>query len=48
MVSENLNNLLTYLRRNCVTNDYDTESNIECELIAYALDNIVDDTLYEK
>jgi len=26
---------------------YDTESNIECELIAYALDNVVDDA-HEK
>jgi len=24
------------------------QSNIECELIAYALDNIVDDVLHEK
>jgi len=26
----------------------DTESNIECELIVYALDNIVDNALHEK
>jgi len=51
MVSEKYKHFVTYLRRNCVTNKcnaanilrkiYDTESNIECELIAYALDNIV-------
>jgi len=49
---------VTYLRRNCITNKCDaanilrkicdTESNIECELIAYALDNIVYDAFHEK
>jgi len=47
---------VTYLCRNCVTNKcdtanilrkiYDTESNIECELITYASGNIVE--LHEK
>jgi len=58
MVSEKFKQFVTYLRRNCVTNKcdaanilrkiYDAKSNIECELIAYALDNIVDDALHEK
>jgi len=57
MVSEKFKQFVTYLRRNCVTNKcdaanilrkiYNTESNIKCELIAYALDNIVD-ALHEK
>jgi len=51
MVSEKFKHFVTYLRRNCITNKCDaanilrkicdTESNIECELIAYVLDNIV-------
>jgi len=50
MVSEKFKHFVTYLRRNCITNKcdaanilrkiYNTEYNIECELIAYALDNI--------
>jgi len=57
MVSEKFKHFVTYLRRNCITNKcganilrkiYDTESNIECELIAYALDNIVYDAFHEK
>jgi len=58
MVSEKFKQFVTYLRQNCVTNKcdatnilrkiYDTESNIECELIAYILDNIVNDALHEK
>jgi len=45
-----------FLHQNCITNKYDavnilrkiydTDSNIKCELIAYALDNIVE--LHEK
>jgi len=58
MISEKFEHFVTYLRRNYVTNKcdvanflrkiYDTESNIECELIAYALDNIVYDAFLEK
>jgi len=58
MVSEKFKHFVTYLRRNCITNKCDaanilrkicdTESNIECELIAYALDNIVYDAFHEK
>jgi len=53
MVSEKFKHFVTYLCRNCITNKCDaanilrkicdTESNIECELIAYALDSIVYD-----
>jgi len=58
MVNEKFKHFVTYLRRNCVTNKCDatnilrkicdTESNVECELIAYALDNIVYDAFHEK
>jgi len=58
MVSEKFKLFVTYLRRNCTTNKcdaanilckiYDTKSNIECELIAYASDNIMYNALYEK
>jgi len=58
MVSEKFKHFVTYLRRNCIIDKcdaanilrkiYDTESNIECELIAHALDNIVYDAIYEK
>jgi len=51
-------NIVTILRRNCITDKcdaektfrkiYDKESNIECELIAYASDNIVYDAFHEK
>jgi len=57
-VSEKFKQFVTYLRRNCITNKcdaanilrkiYDTESNIECKLIAYASDNIVYDAFHEK
>jgi len=49
--SEKFKHFVTILRQNCVTDKcdaanilrkiYDKESNIECELIAYASDNIV-------
>jgi len=58
MVSEKFKQFVTYLCRNYVTNKcdaanilrniYDTELNIECKLITYALDNIVDDVLHVK
>jgi len=58
MVSEKFKHFITYLRRNCITDKcdaanilrkiYDTGSNIECELIAYASDNIVYNALHEK
>jgi len=58
MISENFKQYVIYLRRNCVTNKcdaanilrkiYDKESNIECELIADASDNIIYDALHEK
>jgi len=58
MVSEKFKHFVTYLRRNYITNKCDaanvlrkicdTESNIECELIPYALDNIVYDAFHEK
>jgi len=47
-----------YLRQNCITNKcdaanilrkiYDKNSLIDCELIAYALNNIVHNALYDK
>jgi len=50
MVSEKFKHFVTILRRNCITDKcdaentlhkfYDKESNIECELLAYASDNI--------
>ena len=49
---------MTFLRQNCITNQcdaanilhniYDKNSIIECELIVYALDNIVYAALHEK
>jgi len=58
MVSEKFKHFVTYLHRNCIINKcdaanilrkiYDTKSNIEYELIAYALDNIVYDAFHEK
>jgi len=57
IVSEKFKHFVTYLRRNCITNKCDaanilrkicdTESNVECELIAYALDSIVYDALHD-
>jgi len=57
-VSEKFKQFVTYLHRNCVTNKcdganikrkiYDKESNIECELIAYASNNIVYNALRKK
>jgi len=51
MVSEKFKQFVIYLRQNCITNKCDgaiilckicdKESNIECELVAYALDNIM-------
>ena len=51
-------NILWLLRQNCIINQcdaanilhkiYDKNSITECELIAYALDNIVYAALYEK
>jgi len=53
----NLNNLYPYLRLNCITNRfdaanilrkiYDKNSNVECEVIAYTLNNIVHNALYD-
>jgi len=58
MVSEKFKHFETYLRRNCITNKCNaanilrktcnTESNIECELIACTLDNIMYDAFHEK
>jgi len=48
---------MSFLRQNCITNKkrcckhykiYDKNSIIECELIAYALNNIVYAALHEK
>jgi len=51
MVKEKFKQFVTYLRQKCITHKYDavnilrkiydTESNIECELIAYALDQFL-------
>jgi len=50
--------LTTFLRQNCITNNrdaanslhkiYDKNSIVDCELLAYALDNIVHNALYDK
>jgi len=58
MVNEKLKHFKTILRQNCVTNKcdaaktlrgvYDQNSVIDCELLAYALDNIVYNALHEK
>jgi len=60
MVSEKFKHFVTILRRNyqfiidkcdekkTLRNIYDKESNIECELIAYASDNIVYDAFDSK
>jgi len=57
-ISEKFKYLVTFLRQNCITNQcdaanilhkiYDKNSIIECELIVYALDNIVYAALHEK
>ena len=57
-VSEKFKYFVTFLRQNCITNQcdaanilhniYDKNSIIECELIVYALDNIVYAALHEK
>jgi len=53
--SEKFKHFITILRRNCITDAektlrkiYDKESNIGCELIAYASDNIMYDAFHEK
>jgi len=56
--SEKFKHFVTILRRICIIDKcdaektlrkiYDKESNIECELIAYASDNIVYDAFHEK
>jgi len=58
MVSEKFKHFVTYLRRNYIIDKcdaanilrkiYDIESNIEYELITYALNNIVYDAFHEK
>jgi len=57
-VTEKYKHLVTFLRQNCITNkndavnilrkSYDKISHIECELIAYASDNIAYDALHDK
>jgi len=57
-IREKFKLFVTILRRNCITDKceaektlrkiYDKVSNIECELIAYASDNIVYDAFHEK
>jgi hypothetical protein len=57
-VTERYKHLVTFLRQNCITNKYDAvnilhkiydkSSHIECELIAYASDNIAYDVLHDK
>jgi len=52
-----LKDIVTYLRQNCITNRFDAanilrkiynkNSNVECELIAYALNNIVHNALHD-
>jgi len=56
--SEKFKQFVIYLRQNCITNKcnavnilrkiYDKNSLIDCELIAYALNNIVHNALYDK
>jgi len=58
MVSEKFKQYVTYLRQKCITNKcdaanilrkiYDKDSNIECELISYAIDNIDNTMRYMK
>jgi len=57
VVNEKFKQFLIYLRQNCITNRfdaanisqkiYDKNLNVECELIAYALNNIVHKALYD-
>jgi len=57
VINEKFKQFVTYLRQNCIANKfdaanilrkiYDKNSNIECELIAYALNNIVHNALYD-
>jgi len=57
VVNEKFKQFVTYLRQNCITNRfdaanilrkiYDKNSNVECELIAYASNNIVHNALYD-
>jgi len=57
VVNEKFKQFVTYLRQNCIVNRfdaanilrkiYDKNSNVECELIAFALNNIVHNALYD-
>jgi len=57
VVNEKFKQFVTYLRQNCIINRfdaanilrkiYDKNSKVECELIAYALNNIVHNALYD-
>jgi len=57
VVNEKFKHFVTYLRRNCIIDKCDAanilrkicdkNSNVECELIAYALDNIVHNALHD-
>jgi len=54
---EKFKHFTTFLRQNCITNKrdaanilhkiYDKNSIINCELLIYALDNVVHDALYD-
>jgi len=58
VVNEKFKQFVTYVRQNCIANRfdaanilrkiYDKNSNVECELIAYALDNIVYNAFHEQ
>ncbi|KYN16241.1 hypothetical protein ALC57_11511 [Trachymyrmex cornetzi] len=58
IVSDKFKYFVNYLRQNCIMNKleavntlrriYDKHSGITCELIVYAVDNIVYDALHEK
>jgi len=57
VVNEKFKLFLTFLHQNCITNRFDAanilrkicdkNSNVECELIAYALNNNVHNALYD-
>ena len=57
-MSEKFKYFVTYLRQNCINNKYDAinilrkiydkNSYIECELIVYAIDNIIYNALHEN
>jgi len=57
VVNEKFKQFVTYLRQNCIINRfnaanilrkiYDKNSNVKCELIAYALNNIVHNALHD-